>query len=166
MRMCFLGCLFFWKRFIDWLFCRRIRQWWLLLGISLYEQPEHFDMIIVLLGSLDGFSVVQWFSIVCVDVIFCFFPIIMLLFFEVASHFRLLGFSLSRIVPLVFCYIWDKVMYHLGVRLGWMVPVRDERWLHLVRVFSLNVRSCSMKNILSGLSFFEHVLICEGGSWR
>jgi hypothetical protein len=61
--------------------------------------------MIVLLGSVDGFSMIQWFIMICVCVIFCFFPIIILLFFEVAIHLRLLGFSLRGEVPVVFISI-------------------------------------------------------------
>jgi len=56
---------------------------WVLSG-----QPVHFWRINDLLGSL--LSVVQWLMMVLFLLIFCFFPIMMLLFISVAFHFLLL----------------------------------------------------------------------------
>jgi hypothetical protein len=97
-------------------------------------------------------------AIMFVCSVFCFFPIIIVLFVyreDIHLHFELF---FSGVFPIVEKLRLLIILYQNGVWPLLIVPVLEEKWSHRVILFERNIWSCSIEKIFRGASFFAHVL--------
>ena len=92
--------------------------------------------------------------------VFCFFPIIIVLFVcreDIHLHFELF---FSGVFPIVEKLRLLIILYQNGIWPLLIVPVLEEKWSYHVILFERNICSCLIEKIFRGASFFAHGLRC------